>query len=165
VPLRRASALLLLPALVAACGSSKSPAPATTAATTTVAAGTATQKQFVKAANAVCIRSDRRIYALGRLTRNPLGWEKTAAAGRTAVQEMQAVTPPAAEAATFNQMLNYAQQFVAAIQKVHDNLVAKKFDAAITAQFSAARLQDHVHSEAKLAGLTFCQQNLTNWPA
>jgi hypothetical protein len=166
VSLRRASALLVLPALVAACGSSKSPSTTSTPATTTVAAPSAplTQSQFVSDANQVCIKADGRIYKLGRLTRNPLGWAKTAAAARLGITQMQAITPPAAKRTAFMQMLAYGRQFAASIQKVHDNLVAKKYDAAIAAQFAAARLQDHVHAEAKLAGLTFCQQNLTNWP-
>jgi hypothetical protein len=35
---------------------------------------------------------------------------------------------------------------------------------ASAAQFAAGRLQDRVHTSAKAAGLTFCQQPLTNWP-
>ena len=30
---------------------------------------------------------------------------------------------------------------------------------------AAGRIQDKVHEQAKVAGLTFCQQPLTNWPA
>lgn len=157
--LRHAPLLLILPLLAAACGSS-----AKNTATTTTSTAPLSQQQFVKAGNQVCIRSDQRIFKLGRLTRSPVGWAKTAAAARVGIKEMQAVKPPASAATTFNRMLDYGQQLVQAIQNVHDNLAKKKFTAAISAQFSAARLQDHVHAEAKLAGLTFCQQNLTNWP-
>ena len=42
---------------------------------------------------------------------------------------------------------------------------AVTIDTAAAAQFAAAQLQDKVHQFAKMAGLTFCQQSLTNWPA
>jgi hypothetical protein len=153
----------VLPALLAACGGSKG-AGTTTTTTAAPAPAPLNQSQFVKAANLVCIKSDSRIYKLGRLTRDPAGWAKTAAAARLGIAQMEAIPPPPAKRAAFEHMLAYARQFAVSIQKVHDGLVAKKYDAAISAQFAAARLQDHVHAQAKLAGLTFCQQNLTNWP-
>jgi len=119
----------------------------------------------VQAGNQVCIRSDRRVYQIGRLTRDPAGWLKTANAGRVGIAEMKALTPPADKQTEFRLMLTYAQQLVDAIQSVHDHLANKQFDAAISAQFRAARLQDKTHAAAKNLGLTFCQQNLTNWPA
>jgi hypothetical protein len=147
-----------LPLLAAACGSKS------TATGTTTATKHQTQANFVAEGNQVCIRSDRRVYRIGRLTRDPSGWAKTVAAGRISLAEMQGVVPSAASAAAYDLMMRFAQQLVAAIQSVHDNLVSKNYQAAINAQFRAARLQDKVHAEAKVAGLTFCQQALTNWP-
>jgi hypothetical protein len=109
--------------------------------------------------------SDERIVKLGRLTRNPKGWERTAAAARVAVAEMQKIKPPPAKAATFDKMIRYARGLTLSIQEVHDALVKKDIDTAAAAQFAAARFQDQVHATAKAAGLTFCQQPLTNWPA
>lgn len=156
---RLAVAALALPLLASACGGGSKHA-ATTTTTRTVSV-----QQFVQEGNQVCIRSDRRVYAIGTLTRDPAGWQKTAAAGRIGLAEMRALTPPAASAAQFKLMLSYGQQLVNAIQSVHDNLVKKKFNAAISAQFTAAGLQDKTHAAARALGLTFCQQNLTNWPA
>lgn len=158
--LRPAGLLLLLPLLAAACGGGGS-----SASTTTAAAAPTTQKAFVNAANQVCIRADRRVYRLGRLSRDPSGWAKTVAAAHVGITEMRAITPPPAKAAVFTKMLDDAAQFAQALQNVHDALVKKTYQKAVTAQFSAARLQDRVHAQARLAGLTFCQQNLTNWPA
>lgn len=155
---RPAVLLLTVPLAAAACGGSSKSAPPTTTVQQT-------QAKFVQQANQVCIRSDRRIYQLGRLTRDPKGWQKTAAAGRVGLQEMRAVQPSAASAGAFRLMLAYGQQLVAAIQSIHDSLVGKKYDAAVSAQFRAARLLDKVHAQAKAAGLTFCQQPLTNWPS
>lgn len=158
---RRAAFLLTLPVLASACGGSKHTSSTTTASTTPAL----TASQLVQAANQVCIRSDRRVYRIGRLSRDPVGWQQTADAGRIGIREMRALTPPAADAARFNLMLSYAQQLVNAIQAVHDNLVKKQYDKAISAQFRAARFQDKTHATAKQLGLTFCQQSLTNWPA
>jgi len=159
VPLRFAAALAL-PLLAAACGGGSKHA-----ATTTTGSKALSQAGFVQAGNQVCIRSDRRVYQIGRLTRDPAGWLKTANAGRVGLAEMKALTPPADKQTEFRLMLTYAQQLVDAIQSVHDHLANKQFDAAISAQFRAARLQDKTHAAAKNLGLTFCQQNLTNWPA
>jgi len=160
VPLRFAAALAL-PLLAAACGGGSKHG----ASTTTTEAKALSPAAFVQAANQVCIRSDRRVYQLGRLSRDPAGWQKTAAAGRVGIAEMKSLTPPADMQAGFHLLLTYAQQLVDAIQSVHDNLAKKHYDAAISAQFRAARLQDKTHTAAKQLGLTFCQQNLTNWPA
>jgi hypothetical protein len=160
VPLRFAAAALALPLLAAACGGSKHASTTTTSRTKALSPAA-----FVQAGNQVCIRSDRRVYQIGRLTRDAAGWQKTANAGRIGIAEMKALTPPAAKQSQFDLMLTYAQQLVDAIQSVHDHLAKKQFDAAIAAQFRAARLQDKTHGAAKGLGLTFCQQNLTNWPA
>jgi hypothetical protein len=120
---------------------------------------------FVTAANNVCMRADRQIVKLGRLTRDPKGWARTAAAARAAIGDMKTITPPAARARAFNAMLHFANALALSIQEVHDALVKKDIDTAAAAQFAAARVQDKVHETAKAAGLTFCQQPLTNWPA
>lgn len=153
--------LLLLAVLsLAACGSSKDAK--TTAATTTVSAS---MQAYVTAGNKVCMDSDKRIFKLGRLTRNPQGWAKTAAAARIAISEMQKVKPPPARAAAYRQMLRFANALALSVQEVHDALVKSDLDTATAAQFAAAQIQDNVHTSAKAAGLTFCQQQLTNWPA
>jgi hypothetical protein len=113
----------------------------------------------------VCIASDRRIFKIGRLSRDPKGWARTAAAARTGVTAMQQIVPPAARAEGFRQMLRYANALVLTIQEVHDSLVKSDLDTAAAAQFAAGKIQDKVHTAAKAVGLTFCQQPLTNWPA
>jgi hypothetical protein len=113
---RRVLPLLLLLVLASGCGSKSNATKSTSTADTT--------QSYVAAGNQVCIRSDKRIFAIGRLSRAPSGWAKTAAA-----------------------------------------LQQKKIDTAAAAQFAAAKIQDKVHTAARAAGLTFCQQALTNWPA
>ena len=152
--------LLVFALAVTACGGSKD-AKTTTAGTDTSAA----MQAYVASGNKVCMDSDRRIFKLGRLTRNPNGWSKTAAAARLAIAEMHRVKPPPARAAAFQQMLRYANALALSVQEVHDALVKSDLDTATAAQFAAAQIQDRVHTAAKTAGLTFCQQALTNWPA
>jgi hypothetical protein len=154
--------LLLLAVAASACGGSSSKdAKTTTAGSTTE---TTSASGYVDAGNQVCIRSDRRIFKIGRLSRDPKGWQRTADAGRTAIAEMKKVKPPADRAAAFRQMMRYANALTLSIQEVHDALTKSNLDVATAAQFAAARLQDRVHTAAKAAGLTFCQQALTNWP-
>ena len=62
-------------------------------------------------------------------------------------------------------MIRYANALALSVQEVHDALVKSDLDTATAAQFAAAQIQDRVHTAAKSAGLTFCQQALTNWPA
>ena len=100
--MRRAPLILLLPLALAACGSSSS-----TSGTTTSAAPPSSA-DFVKAGNQVCIASDKRIFKIGRLSRDPRGWARTAEAAKTGVQEMRAVTPPAGKRTQFDKMLRYA---------------------------------------------------------
>ena len=149
--------VVLVPLVAAGCGSSKK------VATTTVPA--LTQKQFVSAANAVCIKSDRRIFRLGRLTLLPQGWADTAAAARQSVREMSAIHPPAAQATGFAHMLTLGSQLADGIQRVHDALVTKNYKVAQAAQLKATNADTDIHRQAKKLGLTFCQQLLTNWPA
>jgi hypothetical protein len=158
---RRLSLLLLAVLAVAtACGSGGSKS----AATSTVS-GDSAEQQYVAAGNQVCVRSDKRIFKIGRLSRDPKGWQATATAAKTAVLEMRKVKPTKARAASFTQMLHYGNALALSIQQVHDALVKSNLDIASAAQFAAAQIQDKVHTAAKAAGLTFCQQSLTNWPA
>lgn len=157
MPASRAFLLgLLVPVLAAGCGSSShkqtEPAPLT-------------QKQFVSAANAVCIKSDRRVFQLGRLSLLPSGWEQTAAAARTGVKEMSAVRPPAQSEAGFRRMLSLGRQLTDGLQQVHDALAKKNYKVAQAAQLEATKADTAIHRQAKKLGLTFCQQLLTNWPA
>jgi len=147
---------LLVPVLAAGCGSSshKQAAPAPL-----------TQKQFVSAANAVCIKSDRRVFQLGRLSLLPDGWAATAAAARTGVAQMSVLHAPVPSAAGFRHMLALGTQLAAGIQQVHDALAKKNYKAAQAAQLKATKTDTAIHLQAKKLGLTFCQQLLTNWPA
>jgi hypothetical protein len=156
---RRPLLFLAIPLVVVACGGSKS------ADSTTAAAKRPTQKQFVAAANAVCVRSDRAIYMLGRLTIAPAGWAKTAAAARRAVADMKKVTPSAGKDAAFQQLLAEGQKLATGIQQVHDALAKKNYAQARTAQDAATAADTAIHRQAQKLGLTFCQQLLTNWPA
>jgi hypothetical protein len=156
VPASRAFLLVLLvPAVAAGCGSSHKKA----------APPRLTQKQFVSAANTVCINSDRRVFRLGRLTLLPSGWAETAAAARTGVAQMTAVHPPLQSEAGFERMLSLGRQLAAGVQQVHDALVKKDYALARTAQLKATKDDTAIHLQAKKLGLTFCQQLLTNWPA
>jgi hypothetical protein len=150
---------LAVPLVAAACGSSSN------MTTTTTSSPPLTQQQFVSAANAVCINSDRRIFRLGRLSLLPEGWAQTAAAARKGVTEMSAVHPPVAQHAGFAHMLALGNQLAAGIQRVHDQLVKKNYRAAQAAQLKATAADTAIHRQAKKLGLTFCQQLLTNWPA
>jgi hypothetical protein len=152
-------ALLLLVPTLAACGAgSKS-------ATTADADRRPTQQQFVAAANAVCVRSDRVIYQIGGLSLAPAGWGRTAAAARRALADMKALTPPAGKDAAFQRLLAEGQKLATGIQRVHDALVKKNYLAARTAQDAATTADTATHRQAQKLGLTFCQQLLTNWPA
>ena len=157
--MRRVPLLLVLPLALAACGGPSS----SDGETTTVAASSA--GDFVTAGNQVCIASDKRIFKIGGLSRDPKGWRETAESSKRAVREMGAVTPPAAKAAQFKKMLRYANALSLTIQEIHGALVKKDYDTAAAGQFAAAELQDKVHQSARSVGLTFCQQQLTNWPA
>jgi hypothetical protein len=147
---------------VAACGGSKDTKSTTT---TTAATRTTSLPAFVAAANKVCEDTDKQIMSIGRLTRNPRGWARTYATAKSAVVAMQKVTPPPGRKFRFRVMLRYANALALSMQEVHDALVKNNIDVAAAAQLAAARLQDEVHKQAKVLGLTFCQQPLTNWPA
>jgi hypothetical protein len=124
-----------------------------------------THKQFVSAANAVCIKSDRRVFRLGRLSRAPAGWAATASAARTGVAEMSAVRAPVESDAGFQHMLTLGKRLATGIQQVHDALAKKNYSVAEAAQLKATITDTAIHVQAKKLGLTFCQQLLTNWPA
>jgi predicted component of type VI protein secretion system len=156
---RPALLFLCLPLFAAACGGS------TSATTTTTAKTRPTQKQFVAAANAVCVRSDRAVFRLGRLTRKPAGWARTAAAARRAVADMRKITPAAGRDEGFQHLLTLGQTLANQIQNVHDDLVKKNYTNALKAQTAATDADTAIHRQAQKLGLTFCQQLLTNWPA
>jgi hypothetical protein len=161
--MRRLLILVLVPLSVAACGGSDSKRTGTGTSPTTTSG--VSQQGYVAAGNQVCINSDKRIFKIGRLSRDPKGWGRTAASARQALVEMKRVRPPAERADAFRQMLRYGNALALSIQEVRDALVKKDYDTASAAQLAAAQIQDRVHTAAKAAGLTFCQQNLTNWPA
>ena len=147
---------------VSACGGSGSAKKTTSTGTAPAAT---TMQAFVAAGNGVCMAADKRVVKLGRLTRDPKGWGRTAAEARRAIGQMRKITPPASRALAFDKMVRYAGGLALSLQEVHDALVKKDIDTAAAAQFAAAQFQDKVHESAKTAGLTFCQQALTNWPA
>ncbi len=154
-------ALLLVfavPVIAAGCGSSSH-------TTTTTSPPPLTEKQFVSNANAVCIKSDRRVFRLGRLSLLPEGWAHTAAAARQGVAEMSTVRPPVKAQAGFERLLLLGRRLATGIQHVHDALVTKNYKAAQAEQLKATSADTAIHLQAKKLGLTFCQQLLTNWPA
>ena len=158
--MRRLPLLLAVPLALAACGGgSKS------AQTTTAAAPRPTQKAFVSAANAVCVRSDRRIYRLGRLSLDPAGWGLTAAAARAGVADMRRLTAPVGKDAAFTRLVAEGRRLATGIQKVHDALAKKDYPAARKWQNDATIADTAIHRQAQKLCLTFCQQLLTNWPA
>jgi hypothetical protein len=156
VSVRFALPLLLVPLIVVACGggSSKPKEPPRL-----------TQKEFVAAANKVCIDSDRRIFRIGALSINPSGWARTAAAAKLAIADMRAVRPPLSALLGFDRMMRNAVEVRRQIQLVHDALVEHKFAKARKAQFAATNADSRIKRQAKKLGLTFCEQLLTNWPA
>ncbi len=161
--MRRLLILALVPLSLAACGGDSKRSSTAASATTTGES----QQSYVTAGNQVYIASDKRIFKIGRLSRDPKGWGRTAASARQGLDpEMKQVQPPAARAEAFRQMLRYGNALALSIQEVHDALVKKDYDTASAAQLAAGQIQDRVHTAArKAAGLTFCQQSLTNWPA
>jgi hypothetical protein len=156
VPASRALLLVVLVALAAGCGSS---------AHKTAEPARLTQKQFVSAANAVCIKSDRRVFRLGRLSLAPAGWAATAVAAQTGIAQMSVVRPPLQSDAGFRHMLSLGRRLAAGIQQVHDALAKQNLKIAQAAQLKATKTDTAIHLQAKKIGLTFCQQLLTNWPA
>ena len=121
--------------------------------------------EFVQKADNVCIRSDRRVFKIGRLGPDPDPWERTADAAATAIREMRRLRPPAAEQRRFNALMAAGERVRQAIADVHDALVEKKYDRARAAQVRALRADSNIKVIAHGLGLTFCEQLLTNWPA
>jgi len=159
----RVAWLLLTVPVLAACGTSSA---AKTGATTTVdGAPRLTQKSFITEGNLVCLRSDRRVYKLGTLSRNPVGWEKVAKAADVAIADMQKLRPPLPDQARFDRLLRLARRMEHGILDVHAALVRRNFTVARTDQAAATRVGAEIHAQSQKLGLTFCQQVLTNWPA
>jgi len=151
--------MLAVPLVLAACGSGSK------AAQTTSTTVRPTQKQFVAAANAVCERSDRRVFRLGRLSLAPAGWARTAAAAQVGVAEMAKLTAPNNERARFARLLTDGRRLVSGIERVHAALVKRNDLLAETLQLAATKTAAAIHRQAAVLGLTFCQQQLTRWPA
>jgi hypothetical protein len=151
--------LLALPLALAACGGSSS------STQTTTEKPRLTAKQFVAQANQVCVNSDRRIYRIGRLSLDPSGWARTAAAARVGVADMKRLTPPEEKDAGFAKLVTQGTRLADGIQKVHDALVKKDYTEARKWQNDATIADTAIHRQAQKLGLTFCQQLLTNWPA
>ena len=160
--MRLAWLVLAVPAL-AACGGSSSAKHTST--TTTSDAPRLSQQQFVEAGNLVCLHSDRRVYRLGALSRDPAGWAKTAAAAKVGIAEMKKLRPPLADQGGFDRMLVFARKLADGVARVHTALVKQDYAAARKAQFAATAADTQIHKQARTIGLTFCQQLLTNWPA
>ena len=91
--MRRLPIVVLFALAVSACGGSSDSSSKRT--TSTVASGVSMQA-YVTAGNNVCMAADRRIVKLGRLSRDPKGWARTAVAPATADGVIGPVTPPAA---------------------------------------------------------------------
>jgi hypothetical protein len=154
---RRAVPLLLVPALLSACGGS--------GGSTSTEAPRLTQKQFVQRGNQVCIASDRRIFRIGNLSTDPAGWERTARAATAGINEMSKLRPPQARQKTFDAMIAEARKLHDSIEDVHDALVSNNLAKARTAQARATQYDTRIKRLASRLGLTFCEQLLTNWPA
>jgi hypothetical protein len=121
--------------------------------------------EFIERANAVCIRSDRRVFGIGGLSRSPGPWKRTANAAATSIREMHALRPPAAKQKQFDALLASAEKVRRAVSDVHDALVHMKYELAREAQIRAVRADAETKRIAHGLGLTFCEQLLTNWPA
>jgi len=146
--------LVVVAAVAAACGSSKSKEEPRL-----------TQKQFVAAANRVCIRSDRRIFRLGSLSAAPSGWAKTVAAADASLKDMRRIRPPESEQRGFDRLLRLGAQVRQQIDAVREALIAQNYTRARKAQKRATDLDTRVKLQSRTLGLTFCEQLLTNWPA
>lgn len=155
--------LLLTVPVLAGCGAA--PAAKTTAASTHAPTARLTLKAFTTEGNLVCLRSDRRVYRLGTLSRNPVGWAKIAGAARLGIAEMKKLNPPLADAPRFHHLIVLAQRLAGEIADVHAALLSRSYTAARADQAAAKRVSTKIHAQAQKLGLTFCQQSLTNWPA
>jgi hypothetical protein len=155
----RVALVLALPLAATACGSGGS------GSSSSSAPPRLTHEQFVAAANAVCLRSDRRVYRLGRLTLDPAGWAQTAAEARLGVADMARLRPPASAQPRFDRLLADGRRLASGIQKVHDALAKHDLGTARRWQLDATKADTAIHRRARTLGLTFCQQLLTNWPA
>ncbi|HEX6761226.1 MAG TPA: hypothetical protein VF094_00355 [Gaiellaceae bacterium] len=154
--------LLTVPVL-AGCGAS--PAAKAPPAATHHAAARLTLKAFTTEGNLVCLRSDRRVYRLGALSRNPVGWAKVAGAASLGIAEMKKLRPPLADQPRFHHLIVLAERLADEIVDVHGALVSRSYAAARNDQAAARILTTKIHAQAQKLGLTFCQQALTNWPA
>lgn len=156
--MRRVPFLALLAVTLAACGAGRP-------AATTHELHRPSVGSFVRQGNRVCIDADRRILPIGKLTRNPKGWTRTAKAARQNLLEMRAIVPPVSRLAVFDRMLHDGAAVVSDLERIREDLLAADIRGADAMQKRARRMEDEVHTAAKHAGLTYCQQPLNNWPA
>jgi hypothetical protein len=154
--------ILAVPVL-AACGASS--VAKTSPATTVTTVARLTQKDFVAEGNLVCLHSDRRVFRLGTLSRNPAGWAKVAEAARVGIADMKKLRPPLADQARFDRLIALADRLADDILRVHAALLAHAYATAREIQAAATNVGARIHLQAQKLGLTFCQQLLTNWPA
>ena len=148
-------AIVLLPVLVAGCGGDSKSSDESRL----------TQTQFVREGNAVCIRSDRRVFRIGDLGPNPTPWRETSNAAKKGIDEMAALRPPLAKQKQFDSMIASARELQRAVSDVYTQLVANDPDKARAAQRRAVEADSLIKRKAHSLGLTFCEQLLTNWPA
>ena len=125
------------------------------------------QKQFVTAADQICVASDRRAYTLaGSLSTKASSWEKTIQSADLALTRMAALRPPTRDAAGFARLLELGRRLRSNVQRVHDALARQNLAAARKAQHTATGYDtSEIHQQAAKLGLTFCEQPQTNWPA
>ncbi len=127
------------------------------------------QKQFVAAADDVCVASDRRVYTpAGSLSTKAslAGQGEPIQAADLALNRMAALRPPADDAADFARLLTLGRRLRDSVQRVHDALARKNLAAARKAQHTATDFDTReIHQAAAKLGLTFCEQPQTNWPA
>jgi hypothetical protein len=159
----RVAWLLLTVPVLAGCGAS--PAARTAPGGAHPPSARLTLKAFTAEGNLVCLRSDRRVYRLGALSRNPVGWARVAQAARLGIVQMKKLRPPLADQPRFHHLIVLAERLADEIVDVHAALVSRSYAAARTDQATAKSLSTKIHAQAQKLGLTFCQQALTNWPA
>jgi hypothetical protein len=159
----RVAWLLLTVPVLAGCGASSAAKTVTSPAVKVIPR--LTQKSFVNEGNLVCLRSDRRVYKLGTLSLDPVGWAKVAKAARVAIAEMRKLRPPLFDQARFDHLLVLARRLEEGIVRVHAALMHRNVAAARRDQSAARNVSAAIHTQAHKLGLTFCQQLLTNWPA
>lgn len=124
-----------------------------------------THRQLVSRGNQICIKTDRAVQRLGQATRNASYWNRLIPISKGALTQMSALTPPRADRADFDRMMQVARREVAALTKVRNHLRKAETAGARTQFGLAATLDTRVKSAAKDVGFDFCSQPVSNWPA